>query len=146
MEKGKDYIGIAICFYCHDGQGNFVLNKRNQNCRDEHGRWDFGGGGLKFGETFQECLAREVKEEYGTEIVKCEFIGFDEVFRNQDGVETHWVDIRYKVQLDRNKVINAEPHKHDEIGWFTLDNLPSPLHSQLPHELIRYRSILETIG
>ena len=39
------------------------------------------------------------------------------------------------VAIDKEKVKNGEPHKFDEIGWFTLDNLPQPPHSQLAHEI-----------
>ena len=44
---GISYIGTAVVFFCHDGKGNFVLSKRGENCRDEHGRWDPGGGAVK---------------------------------------------------------------------------------------------------
>ena len=75
MIKGVDYTGITICFICHDGEGNFLVNKRTENCRDEHGTWDFGGGGLKFGEKVEDGLKRELKEEYCTDILEFEFIG-----------------------------------------------------------------------
>lgn len=51
MRQGFDYIGVTTVFYCHDGKGNLLLHKRSQTCRDEKGRWDCGGGALKFGET-----------------------------------------------------------------------------------------------
>ncbi len=34
-------------------------------CEEENHRYDFPGGGLDFGETPQECVIREVKEEMG---------------------------------------------------------------------------------
>lgn len=46
MKKGEDYIGIAVTFLCHDGNGNFLFNKRGANCRDENGRWDHGSGAM----------------------------------------------------------------------------------------------------
>ena len=48
MEKGIDYIGVGVSFICHDGKGNYLMNKRSKNCRDEHGKWDFGGGAVDF--------------------------------------------------------------------------------------------------
>lgn len=142
MTKGIDYIGITVSFYCHDGAGNFVLHRRSDKCRDEHGRWDFGGGGLKFGETIEEGLLREIKEEFQTKPVKHTFMGFDEIFREHDGQKTHWIGFRYKVHLDRDEVKNGEPDKHDEVDWFTLDDLPTPLHSQLASQLVKYDKIL----
>lgn len=129
MQKGIDYIGITVSFRCHDGQGNYVMVRRGQNCRDERGCWDFGGGGLKFGETIEECLLREIQEEYGTKPESYEFIGHKELHRTHEGLPTHWLQFQYRVLLDRKKVVNNEPDNHDELGWFTLDNLPSPQHS-----------------
>ncbi|MCA9356647.1 NUDIX hydrolase [Candidatus Nomurabacteria bacterium] len=131
MKKGIDYIGVSVAFRCHDGKGNYVMHRRNVNCRDEHGCWDFGGGGLKFGETIADGLSREVKEEYGADIVSLESLGHREVFREHDGVSTHWISFAFKVLVDPEQVVNNEPDKHDEIGWFTADSLPTPLHSQL---------------
>jgi hypothetical protein len=37
--------------------------------------------------------------------------------------------------VDPTKVKNNEPEKIDEIGWFSLDKLPSPLHSQTRDEV-----------
>lgn len=142
MTKGIDYIGITVSFYCHDGAGNFILHHRSNKCRDEHGCWDFGGGGLKFAETLEAGLFREIGEEFGSEPIKYSFMGFDEVFREHNGQRTHWLGFRYKVLLNRDEVINGEPEKHDEMGWFTLDDLPSPLHSQLASQLIKYHDIL----
>lgn len=129
MKKGVDYIGITVSYMCHDGKGNFLLNKRSTNCRDEHGCWDFGGGGLDFGETIEDTLKKEIKEEYCVDPVSYEFLGYVDLFREMDGVKTHWVSLEFLVEVDREKVQNGEPHKFDEIGWFTLDNLPTPPHS-----------------
>lgn len=45
LVKGVDYIGVCVVYFCHDGKGEFVMAKRSSNARDEHGRWDIGGGG-----------------------------------------------------------------------------------------------------
>lgn len=129
MKKGIDYVGVTVSFRCHDGAGDYVMVKRGKNCRDEQGRWDFGGGGLKFGETLEECLVREIEEEYGVKPESYEFIGHKELHRLHDDVPTHWIQFRYRVLLDRDKVVNNEPDKHDELGWFSLDDLPAPQHS-----------------
>lgn len=135
MKKGIDYVGVSVSFFCHDGNGNYLLQKRGMNCRDEHGRWDFGGGGLDVHDTVEETLYKEVKEEYGADIISYESMGYRDVHREHDGVKTHWLALYFKVLVDRAQVVNGEPHKFDEIGWFRLDALPDPLHSQIPAEL-----------
>ena len=62
MRKGIDYIGVGVVFFCHDGNGNFLMSKRSKNTRDEHGRWDPGGGSIELGEPVEGALEREIKE------------------------------------------------------------------------------------
>ncbi len=131
IRKGVDCIGITTVFYCHDGNGRFVMSLRNDRARDENGTWDIGGGGLDTHDTVEESLAREIKEEYCTEIISKEFIGYRDVHRTYNGNKTHWIALDFKVQVDPDKVANGEPHKFDRVEWFTLDTLPENLHSQL---------------
>ncbi len=134
-----DHVGVTVVYLCHDGNGNFLLNKRSNNCRDEHGTWDCGGGRLEFGDTVENTLKKEIAEEYCTDVIKSEFLGFRDVHRNHNGEPTHWIALDFKVLVDRAKAKNGEPHKFDEIGWFKTDALPQPLHSQLPFFLEKYR-------
>jgi 8-oxo-dGTP diphosphatase len=142
MKAGIDYTGISIVFFCHDGDGNFLMNKRSKNCRDEHNRWDIGGGKLELFEGVIETLKREIKEEYCTEILNYEHLGYRDVQRENEGSRNHWVTLDFKVLIDKLKVKNGEPNKFDEIGWFRLDNLPFPLHSQLPTFFELYKNKL----
>ena len=142
MKRGEDYTGVAVVYFCHDGKGNFLLNKRGVNCRDEHGTWDPGGGGIEFGDTVENSLRKEIKEEYCTDVIKYEFLGFRDLLRENNGKKTHWIALDFKVFVDRNKVGNGEPHKFDSVEWFTLDKLPSPLHSQFPTFLNLYKNKL----
>jgi len=144
MKKGEDFTGVSIIYFCHDGDGNFLFNKRNNNCRDEHGNWDCGGGGLEFGDTIENTLRKEIKEEYCTDVLECEFLGYRDVHRERTGIKNHWVALDFKVKVDRDKVKNGEPHKFDEIGWFRLDSLPSPIHSQIPNALSLYMNKLKS--
>lgn len=139
LKKGVDYIGVTISFLCHDGKGNFVMAKRSKNCRDEHGCWDNGGGGLEFGDNVEDRLKKEIQEEYCTDILDFEFLGYREAHREHAGVKTHWVSLDFKVLVDPAKVKNGEPHKFDDLGWFTLDTIPENSHSQFPKFLDQYR-------
>ena len=139
MKKGVDHIGITVSYFCHDGEGNYVFQKRSENCRDEHGRWDTGGGAIEKGDTVVETLRKEIMEEYGTEPEEYEFLGFRDVHREQDGEPTHWISLDYRVRLDRSKVRNGEPHKFTDMEWFKLDAPPEPLHSQFGLAFEQYK-------
>src|SRR3989338_5689062 len=84
MTKGIDYIGISVNYICHDESGRIVLNKRGENARDEQGRWDCGGGSLDFGMTVEETLQKEIREEYGADVISHQFLGYRDVFRELD--------------------------------------------------------------
>ncbi len=143
LTPGIDYIGISTPFYCVDGKGHLLMHKRSKNCRDEKGRWDTGAGQLHFGEKTEEGVLREVKEEYGCRGEILERVPAYSVLRTQNGIKTHWLAIPFVIKVDPEEVKNNEPEKIDEIGWFTLDNLPKPLHSafrryELTEERIKY--------
>ncbi len=132
MKKGVDYIGNACVFYCHDGQGNFLLHKRSNKCKDEQEVWDCGGGGLEFGESFEQCVTREIQEEYGCKPLEINYAGTVNVLRkNREGQHTHWVSSIFLVKVDPAEVSLGDPEKMTDIGWFTEDNFPQPQHSML---------------
>ena len=139
MKKGKDFTGITVVYCCHDKEGNILLAKRSTNCRDEHGRWDTGGGGVEFGDKVIDTLRKEITEEYCTEVLDFEFLGYRDVHREHQGEKTHWVALDFKVLVDKDKVKIGEPHKFDDIGWFKLNELPKDLHSQLPTLFEKYK-------
>lgn len=130
MRKGFDYTGVTIVYFCHDGEGNFIMAKRGKNARDENGKWDIGGGGLEFGDKVEDTIRKEIKEEYSTDVLAFEFLGFRDVHREHNGEKTHWIALDFKVLVDKHKVRNGEPHKFDDLKWFTLDTLPENIHSK----------------
>lgn len=143
MQKGVDYIGVAVVPFLHDGQGNYLVSLRTENCRDEHFTWEpLGGGGLKFGETLDEAIIREVLEETGGTPFNFEYLGLREVHREHEGKKTHWLAFDYRAQVNRDEVKIMEPEKCAEIRWCSVNEIPTPLHSQFPVFLERYKDRL----
>lgn len=141
MVKGIDFIAVAVVYFCHDGKGRFVMGRRTQNARDERGRWDIGGGGVEMGDTLEQTLRREIKEEYGTDVLSFEFLGYRDVFRIQNGQKSHWLALDFKVLINPSQVQNGEPHKFETVGWFAKNTMPDmrECHSQLPVFLKNYQ-------
>ena len=135
LKKGIDYTGVCVSYFCHDDKGNFVMSLRGKNARDENGRWDIGSGGLEFGQNIEDALRGEIKEEYSTNVISYEFLGYRDVHREHDGKKTHWIALDFKVLVDPILVKNGEPHKFDEVKWFTFETMPDNIHSQFPHLL-----------
>ncbi len=90
---------IPDCFYRTSIKA-LVLNEDRKFLllNEEGGLWELPGGGLDFGETPRECLARELKEEAGLEIVDMkDQPSYFTVARNGDG---KWkTNIIYEVVL-----------------------------------------------
>jgi ADP-ribose pyrophosphatase YjhB (NUDIX family) len=132
LKRGIDYIGVNCIFYCHDGHGNLLMHRRSKNCRDEQGVWDCGGGSMEFGETPEQAVRREVFEEYGVEPISLKFATARNVLRDNRGVPTHWIALLFVVEVDPSQVKIGEPEKMEQLSWFSFDQLPERLHSQIP--------------
>ena len=138
MKPGIDYVGISTPFYCNDGKGHFVMHKRSDMCRDEKGKWDFGSGQLEFGEQPERSVLREVEEEYGVKGEIQEQLPAHSILREHNGVNTHWLAIPFFIKVDIGKARIMEPDKATDIGIFTLDKLPQPLHSGAQFTMHKY--------
>ncbi len=143
LKPGIDYIGVSTAFYCHDGNGNFLLHKRSKNCRDEQGSWDNGGGRLEFGLTPEENVLKELEEEYGCKGEIQEKLPAHSIFREFYSIKTHWIQIPFIIKIDPKEAKNNEPDKIDEMGWFRLDNLPQPYHKGSSQTLREYKDYFD---
>jgi len=93
-------------------------------------RWTLPGGGVGRGETLEEAVIREVREEVGIEIKTLRKLGsvfFGEEYKR----DTMWV-FSAKVESREFKIDEFEILK---AGWFSPDNLPEPLSDFIPHFL-----------
>lgn len=129
MKRGVDHIGVTVCFYCYDNAGRLLLQKRSQQCRDEQGTWDCGGGAVEFGESFEEAAVREIREEYHCAPLKLTFCGVNNVLRTHNHTKTHWVCLVFAAHINPKDVSIGDPQKIEELQWFDIHHFPTPLHS-----------------
>ncbi|XP_021718226.1 nudix hydrolase 1-like [Chenopodium quinoa] len=87
------------------------------------------GGNLEFGENFEECAAREVKEETGLEIGATELLTVTNNLFVEGPKPLHYVTIFLRSSLTNTDQVpqNVEPEKCDGWDWYDWDNLPQPL-------------------
>ncbi len=65
---GGHHIVVPIAFLTR-ADGKMLLSRRNDPLNSEfHGKWEFPGGKVEIGESVEENLRREVKEEVGFDI------------------------------------------------------------------------------
>ncbi len=126
MKKGIDYIGVSAGAMIINEKGELFLSKRSQNVKNERGHWETPGGSVEFGEILADAVRREMKEEYGVDIEIIEQFPAEDHLIPAEG--QHWVATTFLAIIKDGEMPKiCEPKKCEAIGWFTLDNLPSPL-------------------
>jgi len=147
IKTGIDCIGVSTSFYCHDGKGKWLLHKRSNNCRDEKGVWDCGGGKLEFGLTLEENVLKEIQEEYGCGAkIEQQLPAITLLRESPEGIKTHWIIVPFILFIDEieaKKVKIGDGEKMAELGWFTFDTLPRPLHSGFQKTTKLYKSLFK---
>ncbi len=119
-------------FLINDGK---ILLSRRTNVTGT-GEWGLPGGHLEKGETFEGCLARELREELGVEIKNLTFAGIVNLSQkiHLSNEHAHYVNTGFRVGNFTGEIRNLEPHKCSELRWFNVHELPSNIffgHAQL---------------
>jgi len=81
------------------------------------------GGHVEFGESLIEALQREAMEELGITLKDIEFL----VCSNIRRYSKHYIDISFTAKIEAGEPKIMEPDKIASLGWYNLDDLPSPL-------------------
>lgn len=98
-------VTAAIIIY----EGKVLIAQRANN-QKLAGKWEFPGGKVESGETPEECLKREIKEELGINIEVDEFFG-KSVYRYDTGeikllaYKAKWIEGNFKLMV------------HSQIKW-----------------------------
>jgi 8-oxo-dGTP diphosphatase len=139
MKKGIDFIGVGAGAIVINDQGKVLIAKRGANSRNEVGKWEFPGGGVKFGEKCEDAVKREVKEEFDIEIEVIELL---EVVNHIIPEEKqHWVSPSYIAKYISGTTKILEPDKIDEFKWVDISEIKIELLSiASQHNLITYKS------
>lgn len=119
MQRGIDYIGVGVGAAIFNSEGKLFLTLRGKKAKNETGKWEIPGGSVEFGETLEEAITREIKEEHGIHIAVIELL--DVCSHIIPDEHQHWVSPTYicKIMDGEPKII--EPDKCHAIGWFTRD-------------------------
>jgi len=105
-------IGVAVIW---NEQGKILIDRRRAQGL-LGGLWEFPGGKIEFGETIEECIKREIKEELGIEIeVGDRLISIDHAY-------SHF-RVTLTVHHCRHLTGVPQPIECDEVRWVTLDEL-----------------------
>lgn len=118
-KKGIDYIGVGVGAAIFNHENKLLLALRGKEAKNERGKWEIPGGSVELGETFEQAIKREVKEELGIEIEILELLGIcDHIIPDE---HQHWVSPTYICKIKKGIPRILEPHKCAEIGWFAIE-------------------------
>jgi 8-oxo-dGTP pyrophosphatase MutT (NUDIX family) len=113
--------GAGFLVICPDTES--VLLARRSDHVSEPGTWGIFGGGIERGESPLIAAMREIGEEGG--LSSSDFRTYKDPIYIHDGDDV--VFNTFPAICD--KMLQPElNNEHSMCGWFTLDNLPTPLH------------------
>jgi isopentenyldiphosphate isomerase len=135
-DKGE-VIGSATRSECHGGskklhpvvhlhvfnkKGELLLQKRSMNKDIQPGKWDTSvGGHVDYGETVEEALFREVREELGLTSFVPEFIDVS-IFESE--IEREMI---YSFKTICESPVHFNSEEIDEIRFWTIEEIKSEI-------------------
>lgn len=109
--------------------GHILIGKRKRG-KWHAGNWEFPGGTLEEGETPEQCLKRELQEEFGITADVGDLICASE--------HSYTPDWTIKLLAYRATVVSGifNLNDHDEVQWVKLTDLHSYLHEQVSRPIL----------
>ena len=125
MSDKDKIIRVGVGCWIQNSSGLFLFGHRLS--QHGNGTWAPAGGHLEFGETPEQCAARETWEETGIFRIPSDFrvIGVtNDIFDDNK----HYVTVHCYTHVSRLlQPVVKEPNKCKEWRWFDLDKLPKNL-------------------
>ncbi len=120
----KKRFDIVGCFLEHDGK--FVLLHRHDH-KASGGKWGLPAGKMDEGETPQEAVLREIKEETGLQLPAAQVRYHSSRYVRDGDFDIEWH--MFGASLAEKPEITVNPYEHSEFRWVTpaealrMDNL-----------------------
>lgn len=106
--------------YIFDASGRVLLTQRGPKARHEQYKWEGPGGAVEPGESDEDAIRREVREELGVTVSLDKRIAeYEEVIDANDDI---WEAVIFAGSITELPVIQ-EPEKCVGYGWFTREEI-----------------------
>ena len=113
VPKGRYYITVII--WMQNDKGEFLIQKR---IKKKNGKWASTGGHVISGETSEQGIIREVKEELGLQIDQKDLILFKTIQTEDDFVDLYY--IKNNCRLDE---ITMQKDEVDDVKWSSIESI-----------------------
>jgi len=124
----------SVCAVIYDRRGRLLLQQRSDG-----GQWGLPGGGVEIGESLDEAVRREVREETGLVVVVRRLVGVYsdpalQVVRYPTGHVWHYVNACFECRVTAGALTTCDETL--DLRYFPPHRLPRSL---LPNHRVRIR-------
>lgn len=130
------------------GVGLFVFNENKQvlmQLRTDYNQWGFPGSAMELGESFEETVKRELKEETNLDIIESKMIkvlsGKDTYREYPNGDKLYDITAIFVI-TNYNGTLKVNDNESKKLEWFSIDDLPKNITSHTKNYLEKYGDIL----
>ncbi|WP_327102148.1 NUDIX domain-containing protein [Nonomuraea glycinis] len=118
---------LAAAVIVHDkAAGRVLLIQRGPEAKFAPECWDLPVGKADKGEAITTTAVRELREETGL-VVDPAKLKIAAIIHGAWGVEAPngFLTVVFVVHAWTGDLVNAEPHKHSQVAWFPIEQVPS---------------------
>jgi len=116
MAEAQFWIGVHGVITC---AGKVLVLKRAPSMTYKPAHWDLPGGHLALGETFEQCLTREVSEETSLSIIPGPLLGLNQA------IDGPYVQLIFGCTAEIQSPITLQPWEHDDARWLSVNEIAS---------------------
>jgi|GEM_PF-156975 len=126
LKPGRDCIGVSVFGLVFNQKKEFLLIRTKpsgKKTREYDKIWSMPGGTIEMGETAEEALKREIKEEVGLKISDPELLCYNDYIKKSE--DRHWLSLNFKANTSSDRFQIDDKAEVADCKWFTFANVPT---------------------